>query len=131
MAEKQNRYREMERYMTYALIGESVLFVLYLICAGFGVVWLKIVLGVVGILVALLGGAYLYLTGELLRPRSRWMSAGFAAVLLCLLLSLILNYPSPNPAKAPKGSASTTPNSASTPAGDTKTAYTFAERFSI
>lgn len=100
MANKQSRYQEMERFMTYVLIGVGVLFLLYLLCAGFGVVWLKVVLAILAILVSGLCIGYLYLTGELLRVRSRWMSVGFAAVILCLVVSLLLNYPSPNPLKS-------------------------------
>ena len=39
------------------------------------------------------------MSGELLRHRSLWMSAGALAILVCLLISLLLNYPSPNPYK--------------------------------
>lgn len=97
---EQRRYRELERYATYALAGEAVVFFLYLLCAGFGVGWLKIFLAVVAILAAGLGIAYLYLIGELLRPRSRWMGTGFAAVIACILVSLLLNYPSPSPLRS-------------------------------
>lgn len=100
--ENASRYQELERYMTYILAGDAGLFVLYLLCAGFGVVWLKIILAIIGIAGSLLGIGYLYMTGELLKPRSLWMGTGFAAVVLCLLFSLILNYPSPNPYRKTK-----------------------------
>lgn len=102
MASKHNRYREMEHYMTLALLGAAGLFLLYLICAAFGVVWLKFVLAILAILLSGLCIVYLYLTKELLRHRSRWMSLGFASVILCILVSLAVNYPSPSPfAKEP------------------------------
>ena len=96
MARKRNRYREMEQFMTYFLIGDGVVFLLFLLASAFGVTWLKVI-------------------RELLRPRSRWMSIGFAAVLLCLLVSLLLRYPGPDPnvVKTP-GSTQTDPNGSGT-----------------
>ena len=99
MTTKRNRYKEMERYMTYALIGDAAVFALYLLFAGLGVVWLKVILAIIAIGTAGLGLAYLYLTQELLRKRSLWMTAGAAAVIICILVSLIANYPSPDPLK--------------------------------
>ena len=96
MANKSTRYTEMERYMTYALCADTVLFILYLIFAGFGVTWLKIVLAVLGIALSGLLLLYLYFTKELLKRRSLWISTGAAAIAVCLLFSLILNFPSPN-----------------------------------
>jgi len=109
MANRGNRYKEMERYMTYALIADAAIFVLYLICAGTGVIWLKVILAILGIALSGLCLAWLYLSQELLKRRSLWMSVGAAAVLVCLLASLILNYPSPNKYKnkAPESGDST------------------------
>ena len=88
-----NRYRQLEKLMTSALIADGVLFLLYLICAACGVIWLKVVLALCVILIS--GGclALLYLSKELLRKRSLWMSTAAAAALVCLLFSLILNFP--------------------------------------
>lgn len=96
MANKKNRYKEMERIITMVLIGDGAAFALYLLFSGLGVGWLKAILTIAMILVSIAGLVFLYLNGELLKQRSLWMSAGFAAVLLCLLVSLICNYPSPN-----------------------------------
>ena len=96
MVNKPNRYSEMERYMTYALLADAVLFVLYFIFAGSGIVWLKIVFAVLGLILSGLLLWYLYLTKELLKRRSLWISTGAAAIAVCLLFSLILNFPSPN-----------------------------------
>lgn len=96
MAQKPNRYKVMERYMTYALCLDAVLFILYMIVAGNGIVWLKVILT---LLCLALSGAllwFLYTTKELLRQRSFWITAGAAAIALCLLISLVLNFPSPN-----------------------------------
>ena len=102
MANKPSRYNEMERYMTYALCADTVLFILYLVFAGLGVVWLKIVLAVLGIILSGLLLWYLYTTKELLKRRSLWISTGAAAIIVCLLFSLILNFPSPNKYKPQK-----------------------------
>lgn len=106
---KRNRYKEMERYMTYVLLGEAAVFLLYLLVAGLGIGWMKVTLAIIAILAGGLCLAYLYMTQELLRKRSLWMSVGFASVIVCLLFSLILNYPAPGKAKA----GSTDPSGAS------------------
>ena len=96
MAQKPNRYKIMERYMTYALCLDAVLFVLYMIVAGNGIIWLKVILT---LLCLALSGAllwFLYATRELLRQRSLWITVGAGAIVVCLLFSLIINFPSPN-----------------------------------
>ena len=92
---KRNRYREMESKMTLVLISATVFFILYLICASFGLSVLKYILAVVSILASALCLAWLYLTGEFKRRRSLWMVTGFISIIACLLVSLILNYPCP------------------------------------
>jgi len=76
---------------------DLVLFIIYLIAAGNGVIWLKATAAVLTILVSLLCLAFLYLNKEIYRQRSLWMSACALAILVCVLFSLILNFPSPNP----------------------------------
>ncbi len=98
---KRNRYKEMEGYMTMALIADGGLFLLYLIFAGFGVGWLKVVTAVLCILLSAACLGYLYLTRELLRKRSLWMSTAAVAVVLCVVISLIAGFPSPNKHKIP------------------------------
>ena len=99
MPERKNRYAQMERFMTRVLLGDLAVFVLYLISAGFGIIWLKVITAIIAILVSGLSLAYLFLTQELLKKRSLWMSVSSGAILICLLVSLILNFPSPNPYK--------------------------------
>ena len=96
MDTSRNRYRQLEQYMTYALLADLALFILFLITAGNGIIWLKVILSIIIIGLSGLCLAYLYLTKELLRQRSFWMSVSAAAILVCLLFSLILNYPSPH-----------------------------------
>lgn len=100
--QSQTRYKQMQFYMTIALIADFVLFVLYLIVAGNGIIWLKVVLAVLIFAVSIAVLAFLYLTRELLRRRSLWMTAAAGAITLCLLFSLILNFPCPNPRNVPK-----------------------------
>lgn len=96
MTQKTSRYKTMERYMTIALCLDALLFILYMIVAGNGIIWLKIILSLLCFVVS---GAllwFLYKTNELLRQRSLWITAGAAAIAICLFFSLILNFPSPN-----------------------------------
>ena len=102
MAQRGNRYKEMERYMTLALIADAVLFVLYLICAGIGIIWLKVILAILSIALSGLCLAYLYFSKELLRQRSFWMTVCAGAVFVCVVASLLLNFPSPNKYKKDK-----------------------------
>ena len=97
MAGRNNRYKQMERLITVALILDLIIFIIFMISAGNGIIWLK-VLTILGIL-ALSGGCLylLYASRELMRQRSLWMTVGAAAILVCLLFSLILNFPSPKP----------------------------------
>lgn len=95
MENTKNRYKEMEKYMTVALVSAAVLFMIYLFSAGFGIIWLKVLTAIIAILDCGLCLAYLYLTKLLLAPRSLWMTAAAGSVIICLLFSLILGFPSP------------------------------------
>jgi len=92
---KRNRYREMESKMTLVLISAAVFFVLYLVCASFGLNVLKYILAIVSIVASALCLVWLYLTGECPRRRSLWMVTGFICIIACLLVSMILKYPYP------------------------------------
>lgn len=93
---KNQRYKIMEWYMTYVLVADLGLFLLYLIFAAFGVIWLKVITALLAILISLGCLGFLYLSQELMKRRSLWMTTAAAAILLCTLMSLILNYPRPN-----------------------------------
>lgn len=97
MPKQPNRYQQMERYMCMTLALDLALFILYLVCAGSGIIWLKAICAILTILISGLCLVFLYLTKELLRERSLWMSVSAAAIALCVIFSLILNFPSPNP----------------------------------
>ncbi|MBQ7341131.1 MAG: hypothetical protein IJW41_03085 [Oscillospiraceae bacterium] len=93
MKQRRNRYQQMEQLMTYILIGALGLFILYLIFAACGIIWLKVILSILLILTLSAVLAFMYMTGELLKRRSLWITTGAAAILVCLLFSLMLNYP--------------------------------------
>lgn len=89
------RYKDIERLLTQILIADAAVFVLYLIFAGIGIGWLKIVTTILCLVASVGCLALLYMTGEMKKARSRWLVLGFGAIVVCLLVSLILNYPSP------------------------------------
>ena len=89
------RYKELEDMMTRILIADVVIFGLFMLFAGLGVVAMKVICAIVTIIVSGLSLGFLYITGELKKRRSLWMVVGFVGVLVCLLMSLLCNYPSP------------------------------------
>lgn len=88
---KPNRYKQMEQYMTIALIANLFLFILCLCVSS--IIWMKIILSVFIILISIVCLIYLYMSKELLKPRSLWMTSGAASILACQLASIILNFP--------------------------------------
>lgn len=113
---KRRSYKKDEKLLTKILIGEAAVFLVYLISAASGWTFLKTVASIAIIVVSVLGLAFLYLTGELKRIRSRWMVTGFGAVLLCLLVSLLVKYPAPKPVTADTSAPAGTSTSNSAPA---------------
>ncbi len=103
-----NRYTQMERYITLALIVSLFLFIAFLVASGLGILWLKILIAIFAILIPGLCLYVLYLSKELLRQRSLWMSVASAAIIICVLFSLILNFPSPKPVIAAENTAQIT-----------------------
>ena len=96
MATNRIRYKQLELYMTYALLADVALFVFYLLFAGLGIAWAKTIFAILAIVLSVACLAVLYLSRELLRRRSLWITAGTAAVLVCILFSLLLKFPSPS-----------------------------------
>ena len=90
-----SRYKAMETVVTAALCLDAVLFLLYLIFAGSGLVAMKITMLVLCVLISGAVLYFLYITRELLRKRSIWMTLAAACIIICILASLILNFPSP------------------------------------
>ena len=94
------RYRQLDQLLTRVLIADTAVFILYLIFAGFGLTVLKVITVIIALAVSALCLAYLYKLGEFKKARSRWLVMGFAAIILCTLVSLVLNVPSPAPQAA-------------------------------
>ena len=92
---KRNRYREMENLMTKIILGDVLVFILYLLCAGLGWTVLKVIAAIIAIIGSGLCAGWLYITGEFSRRRSLWMVTGFLGILICILASLLLNFPAP------------------------------------
>ena len=94
---KSMRYKELDKLLTRVLIAEAAVFVLYMLFAGLGVIALKVITSIIIIVASGLSLAYLYMCGEIKKRRSRWLVLGFACLVIVLLVSLILKYPSPAP----------------------------------
>ena len=96
MAMKPNQYKAFERFMTIALCADTAAFILYMVFAGLGIIWLKVILTLVCLALSGYILWVLYNAKELLRQRSLWMTVGAGAIAFCLFISLIFNFPSPN-----------------------------------
>ena len=94
------RYKQIDQLLTRVIIADTAIFVLYLIFAALGLSVLKAILAIKALLLSGLSLAYLYKIGEFKKARSRWLVMGFCSIVLCTLVSLILNYPSPAPVTA-------------------------------
>ncbi len=92
---KRNRYRALEKLMTEILLGDVLVFILFLVFSSKGLNVLRVITATLSILVSVLSVGWLFITGELLRRRSFWMVTGFSSIFLCLIISLILKYPCP------------------------------------
>lgn len=95
MNSKQTRYQKMEAIVTGVLCVDALIFIAYLFFAGFGIGVMK---AITAIFCLLISGAllyFLYITRELLRKRSIWMTLAAGCIILCLLASLILHFPAP------------------------------------
>lgn len=92
---KRNRYRDLEKKITLFILADLALFLLYLLFAGLGSTPLKVILTIVVFIASLLGLGFLFMSGELTKKRSLWMSASFAGILLCTIVSLITGVPGP------------------------------------
>ena len=96
MANNQNKYKFFERFLTVALCADTIAFIFYMIFAGLGIAWLKVVLTLVCFALSGYILWILYSAKELWKQRSLWITTGAAAIAFCLFMSLILNFPSPN-----------------------------------
>jgi len=95
MDNKRARFKKMETLMTVVLCLDALLFLAYLVFAGLGMTAMKVVCTVLCFLISGAVLYFLYITRELLRKRSIWMSLSAACIILCILFSLILRFPAP------------------------------------
>ena len=58
------RYKDMERVLTLILIGDAAVFLLYMIVAGLGIGWLKVITTIVNLVASIGCLGLLYITGE-------------------------------------------------------------------
>ena len=91
--ERRNRYKDFERATAMLLLVAALDFVIYLICAFSGVLWLQIITAIIAILLPAFCLLQLYLTQEILKQRSLWLTTGFGGIFLCTLVSILVNYP--------------------------------------
>ena len=91
------RYKQIDQLLSRVLIGDTAAFILYLVFAALGLTVLKFIIAIIALLVSGLSLFYLHNLGEFKKARSRWLVMGFSSIILCTLVSLILNYPSPAP----------------------------------
>ena len=95
MDKKKARYKKMETLVTAVLCLDVAVFIAYLCFAGMGMIGLKILTAFLCFLISGTVLYFLFMTRELLRKRSIWMTLAAACVILCVLVSLILNFPAP------------------------------------
>ena len=95
MVKKNSRYKKLEAIMTIVLGVDILLFIAYLVFAGLGMIAMKVIAAILCVLISGLVLYYLYLSKELLRKRSVWMTLAAACIIICLLFSLVLNFPAP------------------------------------
>ena len=93
MRTRKNRYAETERSFGLVLLLDALLFVFYLMAAANGIKWLKVILFIAVFLLSVLCLILLYYAGEFGRQRSLWMVSAAAVIAICVLFSLILNFP--------------------------------------
>ena len=96
MNENQSSYRFFEQFMTITLFVTLAFFLMYLIMAGCGVVAMKIVFAILVLLLCAACLFVLYTSKEWLKPRSLWLTAAYASVVICTIVSLLSKYPAPS-----------------------------------
>lgn len=90
---KKNRFQEFEKKITQYLLVDLFLFIFYIIFAACNVIWLKVLLSIAVVLLSSACLAILYISKELKKPRSLWMTTTAVSITVCLIFSLMLNFP--------------------------------------
>ena len=91
----QRSFRQLERNLTLVILADLILFILTLAASGTGILWLKIIVGLICMAISFLGGAFLVLINEHKRRRSWWLIVAFGSLFLCTLVSLLTASPTP------------------------------------
>ena len=86
-------FKEFEKAMTLLLLCAAAAFVFFLVNAAMGITWMQVITGIVAIGLPIFCLVQLYLTKELLKQRSLWLTTGFGGIALCTLVSIIANFP--------------------------------------
>lgn len=92
---KRNTFKQLEIRMTCVVGADLALFLLFLLAAGLGIGWLKVIMAILSITLSVLAIGFLVLIGEHTKARSRWLFAAFASIAVVILVSLLLGYPAP------------------------------------
>ena len=92
---KRNSFKQLELRMTIAVGIDLALFLLYLLCAGAGIGWLKVITALAAIALSALAIGFLVLINEHKKARSYWLFAAFGSIAVVILVSLLLGYPAP------------------------------------
>ena len=95
MSKKQNKFRELERFLTTLLLFNLAFFVFFLFFSGVGVIFLKVVCALFAFLVSGFCLWLLHKTKEIFRPRALWLTCGFASMAILTLTSWICRFPGP------------------------------------
>ena len=90
---RKNRFREFEQRLTRFLLVDLCLFLFYIIFTACNIIWLKVLTSIAVVLLSSACLAILYISNELKKPRSLWMTTAAISIVACLVFSLILNFP--------------------------------------
>ena len=95
MEQKNNRFKDLEQFLSILIIAMLALFIFYLVMAGGGHTVLKVISAVMIGAIAAFGLWLLVKCRELLRQRSIWMTLSFIGCTLVTIVSLLTGYPGP------------------------------------
>lgn len=95
MEQKNNRFKDLEQFLSVLIIAMLAIFIFYLCMAGSGRTVLMIISAVMIGAIAAFGLWLLVKSKELLRQRSIWMSLSFICCVIVTVVSLLAGYPGP------------------------------------
>lgn len=95
MDTKTSRFKQFEKFLSLILLIALAIFVIYLIAAGNGIIWLKVLTAIIAILLCGLCLYFLYSAKLMTHPKSLWLTVAAICLIVCTLFSLILNFPAP------------------------------------